>query len=137
MLSRKYGNLPINNVLNQYKPTGLPSFMDRDRCLFFYPARNPIMLYPDHDVEVIVPAERLNSNRLFAFSLDDAQKIYQEVAVVPYYGEHIDEPLETVAIRYWNERIPFTEYSKRQHSLVYNVELLYFDDISPNQLIIL
>lgn len=139
-LARKYDTEPINQLLNQYRPNHLPAFVNRDRCIFLSP--NQVQTYRldewfrENNIEVIVPVDCLNISKLFAFNADDAQKIWCEIIDAPYSGEHIDEPLDIVAKRYWRNGIPFKDYLIKKKTIDYAVELLYFDDISPERIAI-
>lgn len=114
-----YGTGPINGVLEKYRPHHLPDFINRDKCLFFYPT----CLYRDFgNREIKIEVDKLDRKKMYVADLDAAQSIYNNL------HEDSEEVDETFSKQYWNTLQPFDEYMSNPHKFKY-AEVLYFGKI--------
>lgn len=124
-----YGTGPINGVLNPTKPDELPAFINRDACVFFYPACKYHHLGRG---EIKVDTESLEKDRLFVADLKKAQQIWEDTVHASHSGEVSDIPLSESAKGYWDSLVPFAVYQENPQ-LIKDPEVLYFGAIPfPN-----
>lgn len=109
--------LSINVSLEKNRPQHLPSFINRDECVFFYP--NNRWKCGVGDVFYRVHIKHLDKSRLFVASLDAAQEIYEHNSS-DYY-----------ASVYWNSLQPFSEQwvESISNNDMRRYEVLYFGEI--------
>lgn len=125
--SIQYSTLPINKILNTYKPDNIPEFIDRNKCIFFYPC--PPKEYKS-EFGVRVNTNGLDISKLFAFDFIPAHRIWCDTVDAQYTGEYSGIPLETSAKEYWNSIMPYSTFEKTMKDGK-DIEILYFDYVPP------
>ncbi len=125
----KYDTGAINRILNKYKPEDLPNFIDRDKCIFFYPETCDRLFSKFSEVKIIVDTRYLDHSRLFVASFQIAQRIWVDVVEAPYTGEHSGIPIEISAKEYWDSLTQFNIFEEQLNYMDKAVEILYFNEI--------
>lgn len=126
-----YGTGSINEILQQYRPSNIQEFIDREKCVFFtYCKRN----HQEYEVEFEIDTAKLDQDKLFAFSYEPVHLIWQDVVDAPFSGEYTGIPLEVNANKYWNSMLTFQEFSHLVEDKS-KYELLYFGEIESNLLL--
>lgn len=125
-----YGTGPINGVLERHKPTHLPDFIHRDRCIFFYPTCH---YGSRQETEIKVDPASLNQEKLYVADLTYAQQIWEDTVHASHSGQCSTVPLAKSAENYWNSLVPLATYLQNPQSIA-SPEVLYFGKIPFNVL---
>lgn len=120
-----YGTKVIWKIINQYKPSGLPPYIDRSYCTFFKFEKN--LDYFGFEVET----EKLDPQRLYVFDYQIAQKIYDEAICCATIDECRGEIFESLSKKYWKSMTPFYLFNI-DNETTEDKEVIYFSEIPPN-----
>ena len=132
----KHDTGAINQILNKYKPVDLPNFIDRDKCIFFYPEACDSLFSMLSEVTITVDARDLDKSRLFVASFEIAQRIWIDVVEAPYTGEYSGVPIEISAKEYWDSLTQFSIFEEQLNYVDKAIEILYFNEIPSKYLCI-
>lgn len=120
-----YGTGPINGVLEEYRPNDLPDFVQRDKCIFFYPN----CMYRDFgETEIRVNIDKLDKARVYVAESNHAQQIWNDTVDASYSGERSNIPLEVSAKKYWESLVPIGDFIKNPTQFK-RAEVLHFGHI--------
>lgn len=121
----EYNTGPINGVLEKYKPTNMPSFIDRNQCIFFYPKSKFDVFWKD---EIKVNSKNLLKEKLYVANLEYAQQIWEDTVHYSFSDEHSGIPLQDTAKKYWESLLSFDDYLSNPQKIK-SPEVLYFEKI--------
>lgn len=121
--------LTVNETIDEHRPNNLPPFIDRSRCIFFYMKEMPSH-DNDYNIAAVVDTKNIDTNKLYVFDFDIADRIWGDIIDAPYSEEYSGICLSQSAKDYWASMIPYEEYIKRSEKEKYKKEeLLYFENI--------